>query len=224
MLKLAYAEESEKTIKEIIENQVLLGCEFKKSLNKLCAHSSYVSKEYPETYHKKGLIFEPHVKPIKWVPFDEWNLRLGPYLAGFDKFMFNDLESMLKKFPNSISAVSFVNYWRYAYGLILNDRFESGLNFLRVETKQKLLDSVEFVYGNLKNAEKEIKKWIRENKGYNPASSLLITNIHENHQDITEILFEGKPKIKPVATFGFEKSIFGLPIYDEALDYFLRSE
>lgn len=224
MMKLVYAKDSEKKIQEIIEKETLLGHEFKKSLNKLCAHSSYVSEEYPKTYYQKGLIFEPLEKPIKYVPFDEWNLRLGPYLAGFEKFMFDDLESMLEKFPNSISAVSSVNAWRFTYGLILDKRYERDLEFCGEKTKQKALESINFVCGDLKNAKEKINQWVKENNGYNPAHSLLISNISKPELDTTEILFEEKPKIKPIALFGFEESILGLPVYKTALDYFLLNK
>ena len=63
---------------------------------------SYLCEEYTETYgNREGIIFEPEFKVVYACPVDTFELmRGGNWLPGHEKFIFESIKDMLKKYPN----------------------------------------------------------------------------------------------------------------------------
>lgn len=103
-------------VKKIIDEKRITSSEHKKSINReVFALSSYVSKEYPYTYYDGGLIFETYSNPVLVCPCDEWWLRQGPYLDGYEQFLFDSIKKMLKKFPSHEETRKAIKEWRLRY-------------------------------------------------------------------------------------------------------------
>ncbi|MDD4983446.1 MAG: hypothetical protein PHH82_01230 [Candidatus ainarchaeum sp.] len=100
---------------------------------------SYIDKNYLKTYRSQGLIFETKQKPDQVYPFDlvvltnanklvvqyyriENNLHEyygHELLSGFEKFMFGDPQTMIKKIISPKNALELVNAFRKKHGFKL---------------------------------------------------------------------------------------------------------
>lgn len=222
MLEFAYADENPEEIMRIIEGRRLDRTEFKESLGLACSYASYVSKGYPATYYKSGLIFRTEAVPLWWLPFDEWNLRLGPYLAGYERFMFDSLDSMLAQFPDSISAQKAATNWRHLYESILNGRYDSDMEFSRTtdgEMAAAFQETIKFVYGTIENAKAAIESWKARYQMHTPPyRKVARLDIRRLKPACTEVLFDIEIEIEPVAIFGMKFK--GLASFERAVDYF----
>jgi hypothetical protein len=217
MITLAYSNTSSKTIEGIIHQKELRGTEYKESLKMACSYASWVSKGYPMTYYPSGLLFTTEATPVKCIPFDEWKLRCGKYLAGFESFMFNSIEEMVQRFPSSKAAQRAAMNWRWLYELILNGRHDSWMATFPKQTRKKLLQTAVMVYGSMEQAKEQIMAWKAEHKIQECYQR--IPNQSRIKPSYNEILFQGKIRIEPVAVFGFKEPICGLPRAKTALEH-----
>jgi hypothetical protein len=94
--------------------------------------TTIIHKNYPKTYRPQGIIFQTKMKPTYCLPFDlvllsdakkiivhyyriKENLHVyynHNLIPGFEKFIFKDFDSMIKKFPSPEKAWNAVNKFR----------------------------------------------------------------------------------------------------------------